>query len=274
MSSLTDHINELKAAEAFSKQSDVFDQVYNEDQIIQYKRERVRQHILRHINAPANLLELNCGTGEDALYFARLGFSVHATDISEGMLQKLWLKKQHAEEGKRISTELCSFTELQCLKNKGPFDAVYSNFGGLNCTHDINKVLASFEQLVSPGGTVTLVLISKFCLWETMMVFKGQFKTAFRRFFSSKGRKANVEGSRFTCWYYGLSDIKKNLPSSFRVIDVEGLCTIVPPSYIEKFAEKRPRLFNWLKRKENVLSNKWPWKFIGDYLVVTMRRES
>ena len=140
MSSLADHINELKAAEAFSKQSDVFDDIFNEDIIIQYKRNRVRQHILQYVKGQSSILELNCGTGEDALFFARKGFSVHATDISEGMLQKLWLKKQTAEEGKRISTELCSFTELNTLKNKGPFDAVYSNFGGLNCTQEISPV--------------------------------------------------------------------------------------------------------------------------------------
>ena len=93
MSTLADHINELKAAEAFSKQSDVFDEIYNTDIIIQYKRDRVRQHILKHIKESASMLELNCGTGEDALFFAGKGFSVHATDISEGMLQKLWLKK-------------------------------------------------------------------------------------------------------------------------------------------------------------------------------------
>ena len=198
---------------------------------------------------------------------------MHATDISEGMLQKLWLKKQTAEEGKRISTELCSFTELNTLKNKGPFDAVYSNFGGLNCTQEISKVLTSFESLVKPGGTVTLVIISKFCLWETLLICKGKFKTAFRRFFSKGGRKAQIEGRQFTCWYYGLADVKKHMTSSFRIIDVEGLCAIIPPSYIEKFAEKKPRLFSWLKNKEDMLKSKWPWKFIGDYFIVTLRKE-
>jgi ubiquinone/menaquinone biosynthesis C-methylase UbiE len=284
MSALTDHINELKAAEAFSKQSNVFDEVYSADLIIQYKRERVRQHILKHVKSPASMLELNCGTGEDALFFASKGFYVHATDISEGMLQKLWLKKhgrdmqwhvrerERERERERVTTELCSFTELSRLKHKGPFDAVYSNFGGLNCTAEIGKVMASFDQLVKPGGTVTLVLISKFCLWETLLVFKGKFKTAFRRFFSRNGRKAKVEGRQFTCWYYSVADIKKHLPSNFYVIDVEGLCTIVPPSYIERFAEKRPRLFEWLKRKEDGLKSSWPWRYIGDYIIVTVQK--
>ena len=272
MSTLSNHINELKASEAFSKQSNVFDEIFNQDPTIQYKRERVRQHILQYVKPPASLLELNCGTGEDALFFARQGFSVHATDISEGMLQKLWLKKQAVSEGRMISTELCSFTELDLLQNKGPFDGIYSNFGGLNCTPDIKKLLAGFDHLVKPGGRVTLVVISKFCLWESLLVFKGKFKTAFRRFFSSRGRNARVEGRQFKCWYYGVGDIRKNLPSSFSIIAVEGLCTIVPPSYIEGFAVKKPQLFAWLKAKEDLFKNKWPWKYWGDYLIVTFQK--
>ena len=175
MSALTDHINELKAAEAFSKQSNIFDEIFGEDLIIQYKRDRVRQHIMEHVSSPASLLELNCGTGEDALFFESLGFSIHATDISEGMLQKLWLKIKASDGERKISSELCSFTELDRLKNKGPFDAVYSNFGGLNCSGEIKKVLSSFDPLLKPGGTVTLVLITKFCVilivvWVTQVL--------------------------------------------------------------------------------------------------------
>ena len=33
-----------------------------------------------------SILELNCGTGEDAIRFAQLGHHVLATDISEGMI--------------------------------------------------------------------------------------------------------------------------------------------------------------------------------------------
>jgi len=53
---------------------------------------------------------------------------------------------------------------------------------------------------------------------------------------------------------------------------LEGLCTLVPPSYIENFAEKHPRLYNFLQRKENSLKSKWPWKLIGDYYIITLKK--
>jgi hypothetical protein len=54
---------------------------------------------------------------------------------------------------------------------------------------------------------------------------------------------------------------------------MEGLCTMVPPSYFENFPMKRPLLFNWLKGKENKWKSKWPWKSIGDYYIITFRKK-
>jgi ubiquinone/menaquinone biosynthesis C-methylase UbiE len=270
---VSDHINEHKAAEAFTGQSKLFDQLYGNDAIIHYKRARVREHILENLEPGNSLLELNCGSGEDALFFASHGYSVHATDISEGMLNVLNEKLMRSEYKNKISSEQCSFTQLERLKNKGPFDHVYSNFGGLNCTGEIEKVLHSLDSLVKPGGTITLVIISKFCLWETLLLFKGKFKTAFRRFFSKKGRKAHVEGHFFKCWYYTPSFIQKCLHTKFELLKLEGLCTIVPPSYIENFAVKYPRLFQFLKEKENRLKSSWPWSRAGDYFIISFRKK-
>jgi ubiquinone/menaquinone biosynthesis C-methylase UbiE len=273
MSVLSNHINELKASEAFTKQSKIFDQLYNGDFIIQYKRQRVREHILKYAKHGSLMLELNCGSGEDAIFFAEKGFTVHATDISTGMLEVLKQKINGRFYEHKISIEQCSFTELEFLKLKKPFDYVYSNFGGLNCTGDLEKVLNSLDGVVKPGGVVTLVIISKFCLWETLLLFKGKFRTALRRFLSAKGRKAHVEGSFFKCWYYSPSFIKKNLQARFEFLNLEGLCTIVPPSYIENFAGKYPKAFSFLVDKENKLKATWPWNLAGDYFIISFRKK-
>ena len=269
----TNHINEQEAAEAFSRQSLIFDSIYGSDTIIRYKRERVREHIVPFLSPGATLLELNCGTGEDAIYFARLGYQVHATDISTAMLDRLRKKIEGTGIEAKITTEECSFTQLNTLGSNGPFDMVYSNFGGLNCTGELGKVLESLGAIVKPGGMVTLVIISKFCLWETLLFFRGKFKTAFRRFFSKQGRKAHVEGTYFKCWYYPPSFIRKKLAGQFNLVAVEGLCTLVPPSYIEGFAQKHPKLYNYLVRKENSLKRKWPWRNVGDYFIITLRKK-
>ena len=273
MDSVAPHINETNAAEAFSSQSAVFDDLYSNDTIIQYKRERVRNHVLWYLPENSHILELNSGTGEDAIFFADKGHCVHATDISEGMQEQLMLKVKDKGLNDRVTNELCSYTALDKLKNKGPYDLIFSNFAGLNCTDELDRVLKSLSALLKPNGVVTLVVLPKFCLWETLLLFKGKFRTAFRRFFSSKGRMVHLEGHYFKCWYYNPSYIIKRMKDQFDVLSIEGLCTIVPPSYMEGFAEKHPSAFTFLKKWEDRLKSHWPWRYVGDYYIISLRRD-
>jgi ubiquinone/menaquinone biosynthesis C-methylase UbiE len=272
MSVLSNHINELKASEAFTRQAPVFDKLYGEDPITRYKRKRVRNHILAYAKENGRMLELNCGTGEDAIYFAQKGFLVHATDISNGMLDVLKNKLSGSFYQERITVEQCSFTELEQLAERRAFDCVYSNLGGLNCTGELERVLSKLGDLVTEGGIVTLVIISKFCLWETMLLLKGRAKTATRRFFSRNGKEAQVEGKSFKCWYYNPSFVKKCMEKNFDFLSVEGLCTIVPPSYMDHFANNYPRTLRFLVHLENRLSGKWPWNRTGDYFIISFKK--
>ena len=174
---------------------------------------------------------------------------------------------------KKVSFELCSYTALNDLKSKGPYDLVFSNFAGLNCTDELDRVLEPLSSLLNPRGLITLVILPKFCLWETLLMFKGKFRTAFRRFFSSRGRKARVEGSSFKCWYYNPSYVIDQLKDEFELVALEGLCTIVPPSYFEGFAEKYPSTFKFLRKWENRLKSSGPWKYIGDYYIITLQKK-
>jgi ubiquinone/menaquinone biosynthesis C-methylase UbiE len=274
MSMAMQYTNEQQAEAAFSRQSGIFDRIYSGNAIVNYKRMRVRRHVLQYLEPESDILELNSGTGEDALFFARLGHHIHATDISQGMQAQLMYKVQAAGMEDSVSNELCSFTELSQLQNKGPYDLVFSNFAGLNCTGHLDKVVLSLPPLLKPGGMITMAILPEFCLWETLLLVKGKFKTAFRRFFSRNGRKAHLEGIYFNCWYYNPSYVIKTLEKDFDVLGLEGLCTIVPPSYIENFAVKYPLTYRKLCRLEDRLKTSWPWRFIGDYYIISLRKKA
>jgi ubiquinone/menaquinone biosynthesis C-methylase UbiE len=265
-------INDERVAGAFNGQSIIFDQIYSDNVIIGYKRQRVRKHLIKYLKPGSHILELNAGTGEDAVFLARYGYVVHATDISSGMLKKLNEKIIFNNLENSVTSELCSYTQLDRLINKGPFDCIFSNFAGLNCTGNLSSVLDSFGDLLKPGGIAVLVILPRFCLWESLLLFRGKFKTATRRFFSSGGRKANIDGASFTCWYYSPRYIIQRLKSKFNVLGLEGLCTIVPPSYIEEYPLKHPKSYSFLCRMEDRLKNKWPWKYIGDYFIISLRK--
>ena len=273
MTELTNTSHEMLAANAFSKQSIVFDSLYMDDTIVSYKRARVREHVHQYLKPNSYILELNAGTGDDAVFFAAEGHHIHATDISEGMQEQLKEKVRKKGLGKFITAELCSYTSLEKLETKGPYDYIFSNFAGLNCTNQLDKVLQSFSPLVKKGGIVTLVILPKFCLWEFLLIVKGKFKTALRRFCGKKGACSHIEGKYFTCWYYNSSFIKKHIGKSFEYLQTEGLCTLVPPSYIYNFAEKYPRLYTALCKLETRFRYSWPWRSVGDYYIISFRKK-
>jgi 2-polyprenyl-3-methyl-5-hydroxy-6-metoxy-1,4-benzoquinol methylase len=282
-------LNEAEAARAFSQQADIFDAYDAGNTINQYKRQRVRKHVLRHLatgdatyasgatyagGEEPTILELNAGTGIDAAYFASRGFRVHATDIAEGMQEKLRENMWGQGLSDKVTTELCSFTALDTLRERGPYDLIFSNFAGLNCTNELDKVLRSFAPLVKPGGQVTMAILPGFCLWETLLFLRGRWRTAFRRLISGrKGTSSRVEGHYFRCWYYSPSYVVRALKDSFDLLSVEGLCTIVPPSYIEHFAEKHPRAWRLLRKGEERWKERWPWRNIGDYYIISFRKK-
>ncbi|MFN3939122.1 MAG: hypothetical protein ACK4IY_00960, partial [Chitinophagales bacterium] len=75
----------------------------------------------------------------------------------------------------------------------------------------------------------------------------------------------------FQCWYYNASYIKKILRSDFNVLSQEALCVCVPPSYMQNFPVKYPRIYRFLLRSESVLKTMWPWKNMGDYYILTLQ---
>lgn len=262
------------AIKAFDKQSIVFDEIYSVNEIIQYKRNRTRNELEQHLPKGAHILELNAGTGEDAVYFAQKGYKVHATDMSAGMLMQLTKKVRELHLTNLVTSQNLSYLELDKLSEQEPFDAIFSNFGGLNCTEQLDTALNAFGKLLKPGGVVTLVIMPPFCLWETLMTFRGRFKLAFRRFFAKKGAKAQIEDVKFLCWYYKPSYVIDHMKTTFELLDLKGLCTIVPPSYLESLPKKLPGLYRFLTKLEDKYSNTIPFAYIGDYYIISFKKKT
>ena len=82
-----------------------------------------------------------------------------------------------------------------------------------------------------------------------------------------------MEDTCFKCWYYSPSFITARLHAKFDLLSIEGLCTIVPPSYIENFGDKHSKLFAFLKEMEDKWKSKWPWKYIGDYYIISLQKK-
>lgn len=264
--------NFSSVARAFSNQSTSFDEIEKNNQILQWMRRQIHAHCMNYFRPGDSILELNCGTGIDAVYFAEQGMRVHATDLSDGMLRELEKKIEKKKLNQLLSIQPCSFTELDKIE-KQDFDHIFSDFGGLNCTKDIGNVITSFKSLLKQGGTATLVIMPPVCPWELLLAFKGNFKTAFRRL-NKNGAESHLEGERFRSYYFTPSKIISDFGPAYELLELQGLGCLVPPPYLESFPEKHQGLFTRLKKWEERLSGKFPFNRWADHFILTMRLKS
>ena len=100
-----------------------------------------------------------------AANLASLGFRVHATDVAPGMLAAISEKAPDPLLAGRLSLEERSFDDLGGVDG-APYDLVFSNLGGLNCTDDIDAVAEGMQRVLKPRGAVVLVLMPPVCPWE------------------------------------------------------------------------------------------------------------
>ena len=257
------------ALEAFSQQAPVFDAIDRENALIGRMRAIVRNAALRHMRPGERLLELNAGTGIDSLFFAQQGLDVLATDAAPGMLAQLEARRK-AHPTLQLAVQACSFLDLGSLPTDS-FDHVFSNFGGINCTPHLDRVLAGVDHALRPGGTCTLVIMPRFSPWELGAALNGNFKLARRRW-RRGGAEAVVEGHDFTCHYYGPAHVRRHLGPGYRVIAQRALSFFVPPPHQLDFMKKRPRIFRSLERIEDRLAG-WPIiRNCGDHFVITLRK--
>src|SRR5271169_4594125 len=116
-------------AEAFSRTAEKYDAFAADHPNQTRMRNKVYSHFTRLVSPGSHILELNCGTGTDAIYLARHGYQVHATDIAVGMLDRLRTKVTELQLQDDITMEERSFLALEKVPG-APFDAVFSNLGG------------------------------------------------------------------------------------------------------------------------------------------------
>ncbi len=274
-------MQEEKTSIAFSIQSTVFDELDKKNPILTYMRNVVRQQVLSVVKPGVKMLELNAGTGLDAVFFAEHGLQVHATDNATGMIEQINQKINSLElnsplsfgEGLGVRTKLkatkCSFENLEILSGN-KYDIIFSNFGGLNCTDKLGDVIKQFAPILNPNAHVVLVIMPPVCPWEMLFALKLNFKLAFRRF-NKNGAESNVEGVQFKSWYYSPKQVVKFFGNNYEVVSIQSLGLFYPPPYLEYFPKKFPRLFSVLTKMDEIFGNKFPFKNWGDHFVLTMR---
>lgn len=234
------------------------------------RRNFIRKEVESYLKPSHSILEINAGSGIDAVYFAQKGFDILATDIATTSANYI-SDKIELLQLKNIAFQKCSFTDLNNLK-KGKFDCIFSNYGGLNCIDNLKSVFNQFENLLNPNGYVSLVIMPPYYPIELLTVLKGN-RNAFRRL-NKNGTIANVENQQIETFYYTPTQVKKSLGSKFKHIKTLNIGTFYPSSHY-KWAMNNKKIMNTLINFDQWVNKlPLPIKGIGDYFMITFQKTS
>lgn len=227
-------------------------------------REAVWGHLSPHLTPGMRVLDLGCGTGEDALFLAGSGCEVTAVDASPAMLDRTWTKAMQEGVGDRIETRLFDLNAPQELE--GPFDLVLSDFGALNCVVDLGPLAEFLRQIVKPGGALAAVVMGRFCALETLWYGLHGKRTAWRRW--SGRTSADIGGKQIPVRYWQPGDLARAFGFGLEALHPIGV--FLPPSDLFPLLERHPRLFAGLARWESRAPS---WSaYLADHHFTLLRR--
>jgi SAM-dependent methyltransferase len=253
------------SAEAFDHIGARYDAEYTNTELSWWFRRRVWDRLEVLFKPGDYVLELGCGTGEDAIWLAKRGVRVLASDGSEAMLAET-ARKANVEgvesliETRRLDLTTAATWDLPA----GTFDGAYSNYGPLNCVGDWRDIGEQLSRAIRPGGKVGLGVMGPWCPWEVF--WHGihlDFRTATRRFRHST--VAHLDGKYFRVYYPTPGRLQRDLGPAFRRSLLWGLGVFLPPSDLYKPVGRRAWLAKPLLALERLTAPHWPFKYLGDH---------
>ena len=258
------------AATAFDGVAGAYDEAFTYSMIGRAQRRKVWAKLRAAFPRGSHILELNCGTGEDARYLVERGRSVVACDASHSMIQ---VAKRRSPLGDSANLEFLHLAneDLGFMLSEKLFDGAFSNFSGLNCLADLRPFASNLAGLVKPGGAVLLCLWSRICVAEFFWyLLHGQLRKACRRF---PGKAmARVGDVTIAVTYPTVRSVRRAFSPWFELRSRSAVGLFVPPSYVEQWMSKHPKILTGLERLDKV-SASWPiFRDAGDHVLLELVR--
>lgn len=248
-----------------------YDAQFSQSAIGGWLRDVAHQRLAQHFPAGIRVLELGCGTGEDALRLAERGVSVVATDASADMLA---ITRHKTADNPQVTVATLDLRQLPAQLSRpldGVFNGAFANFGPLNCLDTWGPLAAWLAQRVRPSGVVAFGIMSRYCLWELAWHgLHGDLRTATRRL---SGRTTFAAGGDCAAVTYPTPNrLTRDFSPWFQRVNVQPLGLLLPPSDAYGVIERRPRLLRALLAGERMVGHIPIFAQLADHYWITFRR--
>ncbi|MEM0997437.1 MAG: methyltransferase domain-containing protein [Bacteroidota bacterium] len=246
-----------------------YDADFTHSAVGQMQRQQVHAYLENFLTekGKCRILELNCGTGEDARWLAERGHAVSATDLSPEMIRVATTKQSPGHQLEFRTQDILGSLRAAT----GKYDLVFSNFGGFNCLspEELAEAGRLLGRALAQGGHFIGVVMARTCLWESFYFgFKRDRKQAFRR---RKGGplevKLDTAHTQLT-WYYHPRHLRRAFSPRLDQDHQRPIGFFLPPSYLDPYFQKHPQRLARLQRMEMRVAG-WPFlaRYSDHYLV-------
>lgn len=257
------------AAQPFDELARDYDAEFSHTVLGGLLRGRTHAEMLRFFKPGDRLLEINCGTGEDAVFLAQQGIAVTATDASMAMTRCAQTKIDRQGLNDRVAVRHCRFDELDsALEDQRGFDGVISNFGGINCSTDLKALAAALSLRVKSEGRLFLCIMGRVVPWEWLYLgCRGKFARVRQRL---SGR---MPWRGMEIRYYTPAEVIDCFSPYCDPVRLCGLGFLLPPSFAKSLVARHPGFFQLLNRWETRLQSLGPIPYLSDHYMLTLKRK-
>ncbi len=257
----------------FDHVAETYDEVFTDSPIGRAQRGAVWRELDRCFQRGQRILELNCGTGVDAVHLAGLGVEVLACDAAPRMIEIAKRRLNSPGLGAHVEFRVVATERIAGLEIEGPFDGAFSNFGGLNCVEDLGAVAHDLGRLLRPGATALLCILGRRAAWEIAWYLgHGNPRKALRRF--QRGGTTGWLAERVTVkvYYPSVRAVAGSFSPEFRLLRIKGIGVTVPPSYVGALAQRFPRVLRTLTQIDARVSSLPVLRAMADHILFEFQR--
>ncbi len=253
----------------FDAAADAYDAEFTHTPIGRLMREAVWNRLDSLFPAGSVVLELNCGTGEDAVHLACRRVHVVATDLSPRMIDITRAKSKREGVESYVDARVLAMDDLAELTHDCPrFDGAFSNFGGLNCVSDRASIARSLADLLKPGARVALCVMGPWCCWEWIwFLSRWEPRKAFRRL-----RRGGARWKGIAIQYPHWRTLAREFRPYFRMCRVSAVGAFVPSSYAGEWVTRHPGLFASLVKGETRFAHRRGAVALADHYLIELER--
>jgi SAM-dependent methyltransferase len=252
------------AAHAFDRIAASYDSTFGANPIGRVFRYVFQERLLRAFPRGARLLDLGCGTGEDALLLASRRRHVVGIDVSPAMVEAARARAlAQGERGECVRFEVGQLEDLAGLG--GGFDGAYSDFGALNCA-DLEAAGRALSRTLRSGAPVVVSVMGPRplpLLLERLLTGRGEQRGA---------RDPSVGGVPIQTHYPTPGRVRRAFGPEFAWSGGLALGVLLPGPEHAGWAARHPQAFGLLATFESLVRS-WPLlRALGDHNVLEGRR--